>query len=214
MGERRVAVAVLNDYAVVVAGVAGLLRPYEDRIEVVELASGVPVEQPVDLVLYDSFGQHQGTALVVDDLVPHPECRLVVYSWNQAPSVVRASLEAGAAGYLSKGLDGDALADALLRIAKGEVVTPDSLPADSRDEFIPGRWPGHEAGLSAREAEILALLCQGLSNDDIAERAYLSTSTVRTYLRTLFSKLDVQSRTQAVLWGVEHGFRPDERRKT
>ena len=99
-------------------------------------------------------------------------------------------------------------------IAKGEVVTPDSLPADSRDEFIPGRWPGHEAGLSAREAEILALLCQGLSNDDIAERAYLSTSTVRTYLRTLFSKLDVQSRTQAVLWGVEHGFRPDERRKT
>ena len=64
-------------------------------------------------------------------------------------------------------------------------------------------------GLSPREAEVLALICQGFSNDEIADRAYLSINTVKTYVRTLYRKIGVESRTRALLWGIDHGFRPD-----
>ena len=56
---------------------------------------------------------------------------------------------------------------------------------------------------------MLALICQGLSNQQITERAFLSINTVKSYVRTLYQKIGVESRTQAVLWGIDHGFRPD-----
>ena len=72
-----------------------------------------------------------------------------------------------------------------------------------------GDWPGKAAGLSSREAEIIALITQGLSNQDIADRAYLSINSVKTYIRSAYRKMQVTTRSQAVLWGVENGFRPD-----
>jgi len=71
----------------------------------------------------------------------------------------------------------------------------------------------HDAeGLSEREAEILALITQGKSNADVARLTYLSPNTVKSYIRTIYRKLGVGSRTQAVLWGVNHGFTPDHHR--
>ena len=71
-----------------------------------------------------------------------------------------------------------------------------------------GDWPGREFGLTAREAEIIALITQGLTNQEIAERSYLSINSVKTYIRTAYRKMGVASRSQAVLWGVRHGFEP------
>ena len=73
-------------------------------------------------------------------------------------------------------------------------------------------WPGRGEGLSEREAEILALITQGMSNADVARLTYLSPNTVKSYIRTIYRKLGVSSRTQAVLWGVNHGFTPDHHR--
>ena len=73
-------------------------------------------------------------------------------------------------------------------------------------------WPGRGEGLSAREAEILALITQGKSNADVARLTYLSPNTVKSYIRNVYRKLGVASRTQAVLWGVQHGFTPDHHR--
>ena len=69
--------------------------------------------------------------------------------------------------------------------------------------------PGRDRWLSAREAEIVALITQGLGNEEIADRTYMSINTVKTYIRTAYRKIGVDSRTRAVLWGVDHGFRPD-----
>ena len=77
------------------------------------------------------------------------------------------------------------------------------------DDFDLGDWPGRDRGLSAREAEVIALITQGLGNDEIADRIYTSINTVKTYIRTAYRKIGVNSRTRAVLWGVDHGFRPD-----
>ena len=74
---------------------------------------------------------------------------------------------------------------------------------------MPGDWPGRSAGLTPREAEILALITQGLSNQEIADRAFLSINSVKTYIRTAYRKINVTSRSQAVLWGVDNGFKPD-----
>jgi NarL family two-component system response regulator LiaR len=199
--------AIVNDYTIVVAGLAAVLEPYSERVRLVELDSRVPAPTDVDLVLYDSFGQPQGEQMRPDDLLAGSPARLVVFSWNTQPEVVRGALSVGAAGYLTKGLAADDLVAALERIAEGETVAP-ATHAEPGDDAV-GRWPGDEHGLSARESEVLALVCQGYGNEDIARRAFLSLSTVKTHLRTIFRKLGVENRTQAALWGVDHGFRPD-----
>ena len=73
-------------------------------------------------------------------------------------------------------------------------------------------WPGRGEGLTDRESEILALITQGMSNADVARLTYLRPNTVKSYIRNVYRKIHVESRTQAVLWGVAHGFTPDHRR--
>ena len=73
-------------------------------------------------------------------------------------------------------------------------------------------WPGRSEGLSERESEILALITQGLGNADVAALTFLSPNTIKSYVRNLYRKIDVTSRTQAVLWGIAHGFAPDHHR--
>ena len=64
-----------------------------------------------------------------------------------------------------------------------------------------------------REAEVIGLITQGLTNEDIAARAHLSINSVKTYIRTSYRKMGVERRSQAVLWGVQHGFAPEAARR-
>jgi DNA-binding NarL/FixJ family response regulator len=70
-------------------------------------------------------------------------------------------------------------------------------------------WPARREGLTDRESETLALITQGKNNADIAALTFLSPNTVKSYIRTIYRKIDVASRTQAVLCGAKHGFTPD-----
>jgi DNA-binding NarL/FixJ family response regulator len=95
-------------------------------------------------------------------------------------------------------------------VHSGEVVISE---VEGRARSAPGLdWPGRGEGLSEREAEVLALITQGMSNADVARLTYLSPNTVKSYIRTIYRKLGVGSRTQAMLWGVNHGFTPDHHR--
>ncbi len=206
MPGKPLRVAVVNDYEIVVVGIGAVLERYPDRVRVVELDSGVPVRSEVDLVLYDSFGQPQGAALDVPAVIGESGAKVVIFSWNTQRELVEQSLTAGVAGYISKSASADELVELLERIHAGDTVVP-TVDEDVDGTF--GHWPGDEHGLSPREAEVLALICQGLSNQQITERAFLSINTVKSYVRTLYRKIGVESRTQAVLWGIDHGFRPD-----
>jgi NarL family two-component system response regulator LiaR len=198
-------VAIVNDYAVVIAGVAALLAG--ERIDVVETGASLPVITDVDVVLYDTFGQVQGDGINLADLVRDSGAKVVIYSWNLQPELVARAMEAGACGYLSKVLTGPEIVAALERIMCGEMLV--LAGEDETSVNGAGDWPGRSAGLSPREAEILALITQGLSNQEIADRAYLSINSVKTYIRSAYRKIGVQRRTQAVLWGVAHDFMPD-----
>jgi DNA-binding NarL/FixJ family response regulator len=173
---------------------------------VVETSVNAPVDEYVDIALYDNFGQTQQRDLDVAHLLSGSRARqLVIYSWNVQPQMVSYAIDAGASGYLGKDLTAEELVTALEQVAAGEVVI--SKDVDPLSGI--GDWPGKEEGLSEREAEIIALITQGLSNEDIADKAYLSINTVKSYIRTAYRKMGVASRSQAVLWGVDHGFRPD-----
>jgi len=126
-------------------------------------------------------------------------------------ALVFATVGFGVVGFLDKRLTAEELADALERIHQGETGVASSNYPPSVDIDL-GDWPGRGRGLSAREAEAVALITQGLSNEEIADRMYMSINTVKTYIRTAYRKIGVDSRTQAVLWGVRHGFTPDHRR--
>jgi DNA-binding NarL/FixJ family response regulator len=211
MPSPAIRVAIVNDYEIVVAGVAAMLAPHHDRIKIVELDSGVPVMSNVDVILYDTFGQAQGDAVDLDSLVQGSEAKVVIFSWNLQPDLVRRAIEHGACGYLSKGLTAKEVVEAIEAVYAGEIVTPqESALAAGRTAV--GEWPGRDAGLTAREAEVLALITQGLSNQEIAEQTYLSINSVKTYIRTAYRKIGVTRRSQAVGWGMRHGFEPDRMR--
>lgn len=207
-----VRVAVVNDYDIVVAGVASVLSPYPDQVTVVELDAGLPVRSDVDVVLYDTFGQTQGDHLQLPELVAdNSGARVVVFSWNVQPDLVDRALELGASGYLSKADPAERIVESIVRVAAGEVVRPHADGEDPEADRR-GNWPGRAAGLSAREAEVLALIAQGLTNLEIAQRTYLSINSVKTYIRTCYRKIGVSSRSQAVGWALRHGFEPDRSR--
>jgi DNA-binding NarL/FixJ family response regulator len=199
-----VRLALVDDYEVVLVGLAHMFDDYRDRIEVVELVIGQPVAVHVDVALLDTFAQREADGNDVSTIVASGHAaKVAVYTWSFAPALVDSALRQGARGYLSKTLPAAELVNALERVHAGEVVVSDSPRSRST---VGLDWPGRTEGLSDREAEILALVTQAKSNREIAEMTYLSINTIKSYLRSLFRKLGVRSRTEAALWGVEHGF--------
>lgn len=203
--SRPVRVAIANDYAVVVAGVAAALSPYADRIEVVELDSRMPLVSDVDVLLYDTFGQIQADSIDLESLAHGKASKVVAFSWNVDAELVKRALETGVAGYIPKTVTAEELVDLLERVHRGEQV----VPAVDVVESSFGTWPGREHGLTDREAEVLALITQGYSNEEIARHVYLGINTVKTHIRKAYRKIGVSRRAEAVIWGIDHGLRPD-----
>lgn len=201
-----VRIALKNDYEIVVRGLAQMFEPYRPRVKLIELNARKPVARSVDIVLYDTFAQVQGNQAEIRDVLASSLAdKVVLYSWNTQEELISAAIDRGAAGYLSKAMTAAELVAALEEIAAGQIVTV-SRPAP---EAVPGDWPGRDAGLSAREAEVVALITQGLTNELIAARTYLSANSVKSYIRSAYRKIGATSRSQAVVWGVRHGFLPD-----
>jgi DNA-binding NarL/FixJ family response regulator len=206
-----ITVALVDDYDVVLMGVAKMFDRYRDRVVVAELDSNEPVVDSVDIVLYDSFAQPESDHDEIAVLVANPRARrVVVYTWNFHPDLIASARQKGAHGYISKTLPARELVAALEAVDAGQTVIS-SPPARPRSAMGLD-WPGRGEGLTDRESEILALITQGKSNAEVAALTYLSPNTVKSYIRAIYRKIEVGSRTQAVLWGVEHGFTPDHHR--
>ena len=188
-----------------------MLDQYRDRVVIAEIDTNEPLDDAVDIVLYDSFAQPESDHEEIRVLVENPRARrVVVYTWNFHPDLVETAREQGAHGYLSKTLPARDLVAALEAVHAGEIVVSDPPPRARSTSGLD--WPGRGEGLTDRESEILALITQGKSNAEVAALTFLSPNTVKSYIRTIYRKIDVGSRTQAVLWGVNNGFTPDHHR--
>lgn len=195
---RPVRVALSNDYEIALLGLAAMLARYPEQVQVVDISTDPHPPHDPDLILFDTFGRLPDEDAKLRRMVAENDARVVVYSWDEYPE--SAARAAGAAGYLSKSLSAAEL------VAQLVAFHDDAHPAPHESEPLSGTWPGQEAGLSEREAEMLTFIVRGLTNEDIAARAYLSINTVKTYIRTAYRKIGVTSRSQAVAWGFRNGF--------
>jgi DNA-binding NarL/FixJ family response regulator len=187
-------VAVVNDFELILRGLASMLASFGDRVRVVELDLERNPESRVDIALFDTYGHVRGGVERVRSLATDPRVgSVVVYTWELPPGQLDAVLAAGARGVLSKSTPADALVDTFAEIDGGEIIVSTTFRRLSEH-----RWPGHEFGLTARESEVAAFLAEGLSNRDIADALCISEHTVKSHLRSVFRKVDVASRTQLV----------------
>src|SRR6478609_1595002 len=206
-----ITVALVDDYDVVLLGVAQMLDQYRDRVVIAEIDANTTVDDAVDIALYDSFAQPESDHEEIRVLIENPRARrVVVYTWNFHPELVETARRQGVHGYLSKTLPARDLVAALEDVHAGKIVVSDPPPRARTTSGL--NWPGRGEGLTDREAEILALITQGKSNADVAALTFLSPNTVKSYIRTIYRKINVDSRTKAVLWGVNNGFTPDHHR--
>src|SRR5689334_14105675 len=104
-GTRPLRVALVNDYEIILRGLAEMLAGFSDRLRIVELAAGHEPVEPVDIALFDTFG-HAGLGLTrAADLVKAEGVgHVVVFSWDSSPQHIRQALDAGITGFVSKGV--------------------------------------------------------------------------------------------------------------
>ncbi|MBK8903512.1 MAG: response regulator transcription factor [Anaerolineaceae bacterium] len=125
-------------------------------------------------------------------------------------SQIIALLQVGATGVLSRDATLPELTRALIAASRGEIVLPPELAAQALVALARGdlRSQPDIDTLTERERDVLTLLAQGMTNKDMAQTLFLSVRTVEAHLRNVYGKLAVASRTEAVLWAVQHGFEP------
>ncbi|WP_217144265.1 response regulator transcription factor [Streptomyces sp. AC627_RSS907] len=129
---------------------------------------------------------------------------LVVTSFTEQRTVVPA-LRAGAAGYVYKDVDPDALAGAIRSVHAGHILLQPEVAGALLAQEESGSGQGRAGSLTEREREVLGLIADGRSNREIARSLVLSEKTVKTHVSNILMKLDLADRTQAALWAVRHG---------
>ena len=219
-------VLVCDDQALVRDGFALILSTQEDVDVVGEAGNGV---EAVDLVkrllphvvLMDVrmpvMDGIEATRRIVASGV---ETRVLVLTTFDLDEYVYEALRAGASGFLLKDVTAQQLIDAIRVIAAGEALLAPTVTRRLLDRFA-GSLPGGEAlhahpleSLTARELEILKLLASGLSNAELAKQLYLSEPTIKTHLSSIFRKLGVRDRVQAVIAAYDTGLAEPARSAT
>ncbi len=212
----KIKILIADDHAVVREGTRQILAQEADLEVVAEAADG---EEAIRLA-----GEYRPDVAIMDIAMPkcdgieatrkikslYPGIAVLILSAYDDDQFVFSLLEAGAAGYLLKSIRGRELIDAVRAVYAGESVLHPSIARKVLNRFVP--TPDKAAAqkpvevLSDREVEVLKLATQGLSNQEIAEKLCLSLRTVQAHLGHIFNKLEVSSRTEAVVRGLKVGW--------
>ncbi|MEO3823150.1 response regulator transcription factor [Actinomadura sp. B10D3] len=216
MSPRCAAIKVLiaDDHPVVRQGLRTFLG-IQDDIEVVGEAedgtSAVTLAESLepDIVLMDlKMPGADGLTALTELRARGVQARVLVLTSVTERGHVLPAVQAGAAGYLYKDVDPQALVQAIRAVHDGHVLfAPDAAEAMLRDGTA-GGGGGDDRGLAAlteREREVLVHIARGRSNREIARALVVSEKTVKTHVSNLLMKLGVQDRTQAALYAVRHG---------
>ncbi|MEU6280740.1 response regulator transcription factor [Streptomyces sp. NPDC047028] len=204
-------VLLVDDHQVVRRGLRTFLE-VQDDIEVVgEAADGTEgveraEELRPDVVLMDVKmpGMDGIDALRRLRELDNPARVLIVTSFTEQRTVVPA-LRAGAAGYVYKDVDPDALAGAIRSVHAGHILLQSEVAGALLSQEENNSGQGRGSSLTDREREVLGLIADGRSNREIARALVLSEKTVKTHVSNILMKLDLADRTQAALWAVRHG---------
>jgi DNA-binding NarL/FixJ family response regulator len=197
--DQPLRVRLVNECELVHAGVTQMLSEYADRVRV--LPTEATRDEIADVALVDPFTRRTEEEPDTPTTVTRPPgtTRVAVFTWECRDGFVERAMLGGADGYLSKELPALELIAALEKVHAGErIVALDLVPRAQAQ--LP-----RAIGLTPRESHVVALIAAGAPNKEIARHLGLSMNTVKSHIRTAYRAMGVSSRTQAVLWAVDHG---------
>ncbi len=198
-------ILIVEDHAVVRQGLVALLNTMPEFVVVAQAADG---EQGVAL-----FREHRPDVTLMDLRLPKvegveaigrirkefPEARVIVLTTFDGDEDIFRALQAGAKGYLLKGMDADVLMEALRAVHAGKSRVPEAVA-----ERLAGRLSGQ--ALTERETDVLKQIVLGRSNKEIGVALFISEATVKTHINSLLGKLGVTDRTQAATTALQRGI--------
>ena len=203
---KKIEVMIVDDHPLMRVGIAAIINARKDMNVVAQAGTGEEAVQ--------SYRQHKPDITLMDLRLPGPmggvdaisairaidsQARFIVVTTYDGDEDIHRALEAGAQGYVIKGMPYQTLVDALLRVHNGGRFLP---PPVAR--ALASRVPNSE--LSAREREVLHLMVGGNSNKQIASVLCISEATVKSHVSTILQRLDVDDRTQAVVTALQRGL--------
>jgi len=154
----------------------------------------------IDLVLLDlTMPGVQGFSGLLYLRASHPATPVIIVSGNEDRTVIRRCIELGASGYIPKSLDGAAMGSAIQQVLDGGSWTPDDIDLTSAPDATTSDMVRRLASLTPQQVRVLMMLSTGLLNKQIAYELSVSEATVKAHVSAILQKLDVDSRTQAVI---------------
>ena len=204
-GGEAIRILIVDDHPIMRVGIAAIINA-QPRMQVVGQAgtAGDAVRmfeslQP-DLTLMDlRLPDGSGVETIRRICAISPKAKIIVLTTYEGDEDIHQALDAGARGYIIKGMQHDALVKALQRVHAGQRYLPQVV-----SEALSSRIPGSH--LSQREQEVLQLMFAGKSNREIAEELSIKETTVKSHVSVILMRLDVTDRTQAVVEGLKRGL--------
>jgi len=212
----KVKILVVDDHAIVREGVRMILAKENDLEVVGEAGDGqqaldlTELLRPDVIIMDISMPGMGGIEATQTVRAKHPEVQVLALTMHEDESYVFQLLRAGAAGYVLKRAAAQDLVQAVRAAAKGEAFLYPSVARKVVEDYLRRVETGEERerydGLTTREKEILTLIAQGLSNQQIAEKLFISIKTVQTHRAHILEKLGLHDRTELVRYAIRKGL--------
>jgi NarL family two-component system response regulator LiaR len=206
--SQTIQVMLVDDHNVVRSGLATFLRAYEDLELLAEAKNGLEAlnlcnqKQP-DVILMDlMMPEMDGIAATRAILADYPDVKIIAMTSFDEEALVHGVLAAGAIGYLLKNITADELAKAIRDAVSGKSTLSPEATRVLVQATRPMKQPVFD--LTEREREVLNLVVQGNSNQQIAEALVISLATVKAHISNILSKLQVSSRAEAIAYAIKN----------
>ena len=207
-GTPAIRVMLVDDHNVVRSGLAAFLRAYDDLQLIGEARNGQEAvslckRETPDVILMDlMMPEMDGIAATRAILAAHPQVKVIAMTSFEQEELVQGVLAAGAISYLLKNVTADELAKAIRDAASGR----STLAPEAARVLVQATRPTEQpwGDLTERERDVLNLVVQGRSNQQIAEAMVISIATVKAHVSSILSKLGVSSRAEAIAYAIKH----------
>jgi len=211
--QHVIRVLIVDDHTIVRRGIKALLAETDDIKVIGEAENGLEGIQlsrqlEPDVILMDLLmPKMDGIEATRQVTTRQPHMRVLVLTSFVGDEKIFPAIKAGALGYLLKDSDPSELIRSIYKVHRGEPSLHPSIARKMMKEILdtPSEKPTPDP-LTAREVEVLQLLAKGLSNDEIAEKLFVSEVTVRTHISHLLAKLHLANRVQATLYALREGL--------